>query len=139
VEFAIVALLLFTLIFGIISYAYMMSFRQALTQATAEATRAAAIAPAGFEQTRARAALADALDPYDVTCSLAGALVHDSNNVGTCSIPAPAPCSNDPSHNCITVTVSYQYRAHPLLPTFPGLGLTLPQNVGFTSVAQVNG
>jgi Flp pilus assembly protein TadG len=137
-EFTFVALLLFTLIFGIISYAYMMSFRQAMTQAAAEASRAAAIAPTGQAQTRALAALNDAISPYGITCS-GGSLLRSGNSVGTCSVPSPAGCTSPADTNrCITVSVSYNYRSNPLLPSFPGLGVTLPQTIGFTSVAQVN-
>lgn len=137
-EFTFVALLLFALVFGIISYAYMMSFRQAMTQAASEASRAAAIAPTGQAQTRALAALNDAIDPYGITCS-GSSLLRSGSPVGTCSVPAPAGCTSPTDVNlCITVTVSYDYRANPLLPSFPGLGITLPETIGFTSVAQVN-
>lgn len=138
VEFAFVALLLFALVFGIISYSYMMSFRQAMTQATAEASRAGAIAVSGQSQTRALTALNEALDPYGVTCS-GSQLFRDGTPVGSCSVPLPAGCdSPTDTDQCITVSVTYNYRAHPLLPTFPGLGITLPTSIGFTSVAQVN-
>jgi Flp pilus assembly protein TadG len=137
-EFTFVALLLFALVFGIISYAYMMSFRQAMTQAASEASRAAAIAPSGQAQARALAALNDAVRPYNITCS-GGLLLRSGSSVGTCSVPAPAGCTSPADTNlCITVSVSYRYRANPLLPSFPGLGLTLPETIGFTSVAQVN-
>ena len=137
-EFTFVALLLFALVFGIISYAYMMSFRQAMTQAASEASRAAAIAPSGQAQTRALAALNDAIEPYGITCS-GTSLVRSGSPVGSCSVPAPAGCTSPTDTNlCITVSIAYSYRDHPLLPSFPGLGLTLPQTIGFTSVAQVN-
>ena len=129
---------LFGLIFGIISYSYMMSFRQAMTQATAEASRAGAIAVSGQSQTRALSALNDALDPYGITCN-GTQLLDGVTAVGTCSIPAPSGCTSpsDPEQ-CLTVSVSYNYRDHPLLPTFPGLGISLPDTIGFTSTAQVN-
>lgn len=136
VEFAFVALLLFALIFGIMSYAYMMSFRQAMTQATAEASRAAAIAPIDPE-VRGLAALNEALSPYGITCN-GTSLLRGSSTVGTCSVPPPSPCTNNATRDCVTVTVRYQYRSNPLLPSFPGLGLTLPETIGFTSIAEVS-
>jgi Flp pilus assembly protein TadG len=45
VEFALVAPLLLLLVFGVISYGYMLSFRQALSQGAAEGARAAAVSP----------------------------------------------------------------------------------------------
>ena len=47
-------------------------------------------------------------------------------------------CLHPDTNLCITVSIAYSYRDHPLLPSVPGLGLTLPQTIGFTSVAQVN-
>jgi Flp pilus assembly protein TadG len=128
-EFALVAILFFMLVFAIITYAYMMSFRSSLTQAAAEGARAGAVAAAGQAQANAQEAVNRAMDGYGVTCGSAGM---------TCSIPPPAPCVNNTAADCVTVTVSYAYRANPRLPTFPGLGLTLPETLQFTSVAEVN-
>src|SRR4029079_19073677 len=43
VEFAISSVLLLLLLFGIIEYGYVLSFKQGLTQAAAEGARAAAV------------------------------------------------------------------------------------------------
>lgn len=130
-EMAIVSLLLFALLFGIISYAYMMSFRSSLTQATAEGARAGAVTPASFTDPQkiaaAQAALDQAIGAHGVTCTSTGM---------TCSITI-ATCPNS-AQECVTVTTRYAYRANPRLPAFPGLGLTLPENLQFTSVAEIN-
>lgn len=47
VEFALILPILVVLVFGIIAFGYMLSFRQALSQAAAEGGRAAAVKPAG--------------------------------------------------------------------------------------------
>ena len=136
VEFTFVALLLFTLIFGIISYAYMMSLRQSMTQATAEGARAGAVAVSGSAVTSARNALNQALDQHDVSCS-GTILKHSGADVGTCSVSiaaCPAPSTNQ----CVTVTASYDYRDHPLLPAFPGLNLVLPEHIAYSAVAEIN-
>jgi Flp pilus assembly protein TadG len=125
VEFALVAVLLFVLLFGIIGYAYMMSFQQSLTQAAAEGARAGAVAVAGDAEADAAAAVEEAMGGYGVDCSSAGM---------SCDIQV-VPCG---VKQCVEVALAYEYRDHPLLPSMPGLGLTLPENVDYTAVAEVN-
>jgi Flp pilus assembly protein TadG len=129
VEFALVVPLLLMLVFGIISYGYMLSFRQTLSQAASEGARAAAGAPsAASASSAALAAVDDSMDQYDMACN-SGYL--------TCTATVAA-CAGDASHDCITVAVSYPYRDHALLPTFPGLGIVLPDQLSYTSVARVS-
>ena len=140
VEFALVVPILLALLLGIISYGYMLSYRQAVTQAATEAARSAALAPQGADlATRARNAANRSLQSYGVSCNSAGQLVRDGSSVGTCTIPASvAACTNDAAKSCVTVTISHDYRSKPLVPSFPGLGITLPQKVKFTSVMEAN-
>jgi Flp pilus assembly protein TadG len=129
VEFAIIAPVVLLLVYGIIAYAYMLSFRQSLSQASSEGARAAAGAPStALAQSAALAAVNDALDSVDMSCS--------SSHV-TCTIGTPTACTNSTTHDCISVEVSYPYRSHPLLPTV-GLGFVMPQTISYTSVSQVN-
>lgn len=136
VEFAFVAILLFTLVFGIISYAYMMSLRQSMTQATAEGARAGAVAVSGSAESAARNALNQALDQHEVSCS-GSDLRRNGSTVGTCLVTisaCPAPSTNQ----CVTVSASYAYRANPLLPAFPGLNLVLPEQIAYSAIAEIN-
>lgn len=126
--------LVLPLIFGTIAYAYMLSFRQAVTQAAAEGARAGAVAPVGTaDGTRTTAAVnatsgAMATGPGGLTCN-SGHLV--------CTAPV-ATCTDGSGKKCITVTVTYPYRDHSLLPTIPGLGFMLPKDITYVSVAEVN-
>jgi Flp pilus assembly protein TadG len=139
-EFALVSVPLMMLVLGIIGYAYMLSFRQAISQGAAEGARAAAVAPAGQSTddtvASARAALNDALGTYGVTCS-GTTLQRAGQTVGTCSTTL-ANCSNDPTKQCATVAVDYAYRDNPLLPSFPGMGIVLPGDLAYAAVAQVS-
>jgi Flp pilus assembly protein TadG len=150
VEFALVVPLILVLVFGIIAYAYMFSFRQALSQAASEGARAAvgasstavcSGAPSTFTATTcpaqyaARSAVESALSQYSMSCV---ATVPTSTSQVQCTIPAPATCANSSGHSCITVTLSYPYRSQSLLPTIPGFGFTLPSTLSFTSVVQVS-
>jgi Flp pilus assembly protein TadG len=140
VEFALVTPLLVGLVFGIISYGYMLSFRQGISQSAAEGARAAAVSPAAMtltdKESAARTAVNRALQSYGVTCS-GTSLVKDSDTVGTCSVTINT-CTNNSTRSCASVRVNYAYRDHPLLPSFPGLGGSLPEKLDYTAVAEVS-
>lgn len=123
-EFALVLPILLMLVFGIISYAYMFSVRQALTQAAAEGARAAAVAQTGQSATRATAAVNEALAGLDMTCGAEGL---------TCT-PTPATCG---SASCMRVTVTYAYRANNPIPNLLPDAM-IPASLSFTSSAEVN-
>jgi Flp pilus assembly protein TadG len=131
VEAAIVlTLIIIPLTFTIISYAYMFSFRQALSQAASEGARAAVGATTDGERTTAAtAAINSALSNYtEMKCG---------EKYLTCTIDtSPTTCAS--GHSCISVTVGYPYRSEPLLPTIPFTGWVLPPNIGFTSVVETN-
>jgi len=120
------------LVFATIAYAYMLSFRQTVSQSAAEGARAAAVAPASADR---------------ILAGTNGASVSLSTGVGgmTCSSPnvtctvVPVPnCGDGSAGNCVKVTVSYPYRDHSLLPSVPGLGFMLPQTISYSAIAQVN-
>lgn len=142
VEFALVVPLLMVLLFGIISYGYMLSFRQAVSQSAAEGARTAAVLTASVADaeraTRTRAAVNQGLAAYDVECAANGTLVSDGDPAGTCTIGARRPCSNDAASECVEVGVDYTYRDDPLIPSFPGLGLVLPEHLAYSTEAQVS-
>lgn len=130
VEFSIASMLLLVLLFGIISYGVVLSFKQGLTQAAAEGARAAAVVSLSQAPATAADAVKPALKAFDKDCTSAGM---------TCSYSTAAAdtgCATGTS--CIRVRVAYDYNNHPLLPKFPGLGLLLPDTLTSTSIAQVN-
>lgn len=139
VEFALISTLLIMLVVGIISYGYMLSFRQGISQGAAEGARAAAVAAQAVNQVPdAEDAVNDALASYGVSCnSGSGILTKSGTNVGTCSVTVGA-CLNNTSQSCVSVGLSYNYRDHALLPGVPGLGVMLPDTLTYTSVARVS-
>ncbi len=142
VEFALVLPLFLALVFGIISYGWMLSYRQSISQAAAEGARAVAVAPNGTPNLGAvaTAAVNRSLSSYGVTCE-GGAMRHDGATVGSCTIPASSttcPAPNPSRARCVTVTLAHRYRANPLIPSFPGLGLTLPSELRFASTVEVS-
>ncbi|MDQ4054683.1 MAG: pilus assembly protein [Actinomycetota bacterium] len=142
VEFALVAPLLIFLLFAIIGYGYMLSFRQAISQAAAEGARAAAVAPSALTdaqvKTRAIVAINDALGTYDVTCTEAGLLKKGTADAGTCTVSAPQACTTSTiGAQCIKITLDYTYKDDSLIPS-PGLGIVLPEHLNYSTEAQVS-
>jgi Flp pilus assembly protein TadG len=140
VEFALVMVLLFSMIFGIIHYGLILSFKQDMTRAAAEGARAGAVAfPAANAQADANAAVDEAVREFGGTnwetngCSRTGM---------TCTVLPPVDCDpvNDPGGaQCITVTVSYDYENFPLFGEMPLIGgLTEPDTITAESVARTN-
>jgi Flp pilus assembly protein TadG len=129
VEFSIASVVLLTLLFGIISYGYALSFKQGLTQAAAEGARAAAVASTGQAAAAAASAVGPALGAFNKNCSSTGM---------TCTYSTASADTGCAGTSCIRVRISYDYENYPLLPKFPGLGLLLPSTIKSTSIAQVN-
>jgi Flp pilus assembly protein TadG len=129
--FLIAPLVLF--LFGIIVYGFLMSFRQNMTQAAAEGARAGAVAPAapGYATAIARATEATnkALGSFGESCS---------NGRTTCGFVVSAPCPSSTAPACITVTVTYDYAGHPLMPDIPIVSNAIPSTFVSSSSAQLN-
>jgi Flp pilus assembly protein TadG len=144
-EFALIVVPMLYLVFGGISYAYMFSFRQALSQSASEAARAAIGADPSvacntavpFSATNCQAqyaasqAVANALSSYGMSCGTSSLTCTFA--VGTSAVVSTCPTS----HTCIRVVVTYPYRDHSLLPAVPGFGLVLPSSLSFSSVVQL--
>ncbi|MAO80878.1 TadE/TadG family type IV pilus assembly protein [uncultured Nocardioides sp.] len=130
VEFALVVPLLLMLVFGIIQYGYILSFRQALSQGAAEGARAAAVAPSSLttaqKQTAATNAVQQALGSYGVTCGTA---------VMTCAVTL-IPCPQATGKTCAQVALTYDYDARPLMPKVPLV--PVPGSLTYTAVAEVS-
>lgn len=142
VEFALVVPLLLLLVFGIISYGMMLSFRQGLTQAASEGARAAAVTLVDADKkSAAAAAVDDALGAYGVTCQLAGSnLMKGATDVGTCSVSDPAKCDlsqTSAEPKCVSVTLVYLYEANSAF-VFPGSRIVVPKELRYTATVRVS-
>lgn len=136
VEFALVVPVILLLLFGIIDYGFMLSFRQSISQAAAEGARAAAVTPSGGSYTTNAANAVSQAIGYGVTCTLpGGALTKSSATVGSCSATTAA-CTYNTSKTCITVSVTYNYTQAPIFPNLPGI--PMPSTMTYTAVSEVN-
>ena len=134
VEFAIATTVLLVLLFGIISYGYVLSFKQGLTQAAAEGARKAAVSTAATAPANAKTAVEKAVNAFDKHCNKLP--VSDGTTCTYSMLALDTGCSAN--NICMRVRVSYDYKNHPLLPRFPGLGLLLPDTIESTSITQVS-
>jgi Flp pilus assembly protein TadG len=129
------------LTFGTIGYAYMLSFRQTVSQSAAEGARAAAVAPAsGDRVAAARNAVSQSMATGvgGMSCNSAGKLVKAGVAVADSVCSASVANCTSTAGQCVTVTVAYPYRRKSLLPSIPGLGFTLPSTISYSAVAEVS-
>jgi Flp pilus assembly protein TadG len=148
VEFAIVSVLLMTLVFGVIQFGLLLSFKQDMTRAAAEGARAGAVALPVGAQTPEEAARDAALAAVKEAVPAFGGSFATSNpddpdhgcqrDGMSCPTPTVAPCVNEPTKTCVTVTLHYDYETHPLFGRVPLIQEFLPQTVAATSVARIN-
>jgi Flp pilus assembly protein TadG len=146
-EFALLVPLIVMIIFEVISWSYMFSFRQALSQAASEGARAAVGAPLTSCGTRPWPAACDARLAAETAVraslqSYAGGSLACGAGGLTCTIDE-APASDCASgHRCVRVLVHYPYRTKPLLAGMPSeippFDLVLPPDLEFSSIVQVS-
>ena len=125
VEFALIVPFLLVLVFGMVSFGMMLSFRQTLSQAATEGARAAAVEsdPAAREA-EAIAAVNDAMAAVGKECG-SGGLV--------CSFPPTEDCEN-----CITVTLTYAYQDNPMVVSAPLADGLLPEELEYSATVRVS-
>lgn len=140
VEFAFVMVLLFTLIFGIISFGLILSFKQDMTRAAAEGARAGAVeVPGTAAWAAADSATDEAVDGFDRTCN-SGDGMSCNVNLHDCAVPMTPGTASNPSStgDCVTVELVYDYDGHPLLADLPIISAVLPNTIRDSSVARLN-
>src|SRR3954453_12675236 len=114
VEMALVGMLLVFLLFGIVVFGYLMSFRQNMVQAAAEGARAGAVAANGNATSDAQAAASQSISGF-----------HSCTGGLTCQVTV-GNCPAQPAITCVTVQLIYDYANPPLLPDVPIIGAFLP-------------
>lgn len=118
VEFALVAGLFIFILYGLIAFGMILATKQRVTNAAAEGARAA------VGQTTSAAAISAATARVAAAGLTAGAYT---------ATYTPAACG---SNQCITVTITYNLAAHPVVVPAPGLGLITPSTLSSTAVVQ---
>jgi Flp pilus assembly pilin Flp len=116
VEFAIVSLLLLTILYGMITFGFVFALDHNLTSAAAEGARSAIsearvqpATPAG-DLAVEQFAVDAARDRLAFAAARANAVIQADKR----------PCDNDQGIQCITVTIDYDYDTYPLVPGYMG-------------------
>ncbi len=135
VEFAIVVVLLITILYGIISYGLILAAQSTLTQAAADAARSGLVASSSAVTTAESQAATDVgwmnkgCNTPDITGSPTGSSI-------TCKA-VEEQCPSNASIQCLKVTVTYNYNSDPLFPELPGLSIITPSTLSSTNVVQM--
>jgi Flp pilus assembly protein TadG len=142
VEFAIVVVLLITLLYGIVSIGLSLAAKVTLTQAASDGARAGIVMPTtALQISTAQAAAANdvawmgkgacgttASPSTPITCV---ATVNQANCSSPNYPPGAAPV-------CLKVVVTYNYADSPLFPVLPGFGVLSPNTITTSSTLQVS-
>lgn len=131
VEFALVSILLFVLVFAIIHFGWLLSFKQDMTRAAAEGARAGAVAfPPSQALTNAEQATEEAVEGMGKSCTAEGM---------TCNVTLGA-CADGSGYtgDCVTVELLYDQAEYPLLGSAPFVSAFMPDQLRSVSVARVN-
>lgn len=130
IEFAIVFLLFFILVWGILTYGFVFAAQQTLTLAAENGARAALHYQAGAQDVATSTALRTAAAQQATAKSLEW--LQKFNPLyypqGAVTVQGGS-CAYDAALTCFTVSVTYPYAQHPLIPPMPGLGLFIPQTL----------
>lgn len=141
VEFALVAIPLFFILYALIAFGMMLALKQSVTSAASEGARAVVgvvddPATAGDERVlRAQTTVANRLSwlgskyqPGDLTVSWYNSVS------GACDVAAGG---TPPSPPTVCVKIAYPYTSRPLIPGAPGMGLITPSTLGSEARVQV--
>lgn len=126
IEFALVFVLFFMIMYGIVAYGVVFAVKHSLTQAVNEGARAAVKDVAGGLPAREEMARATA-----------------ANAIAWLGARAPEPvitsaaCVNT-LFVCVKVELVYDYATNPIVPPLPGMGIVLPSRLASQATVQLD-
>lgn len=126
VEAAIVANLLFLLLFGIIAAGMVLGYRQNMVQAANEAARAGAVAN---DIDVALSAANNAVSAFDKTCNQDGL---------TCVVEQINCPASSNGEQCIHVVIEHDNTQDPVVAPMPVVGMLLPDRMTVEAIAVVS-
>ncbi len=151
IEFAVVVVLLITLLYGIITYGVILAAQATVTQAAADAARSGIVQGTGTTncngQTVSAAGCAAvqqaAIDLGWMNKGGCWEKVGSQAVGGSSSLPITCTattisCPSVSSNTCLQVAISYNYSSAPLFPELPGLGVITPSTISSTNVLQLS-
>lgn len=124
IEFALVFVLFFMVMYGITAYGVIFAIKHSLTQAANEGARAA-VKDVGGLQAR-----------IDLAGTVAAESVAWLGDKAPVPVVAEVPCTAP--FVCVEVSLVYDYAANPLVPALPALGVVLPDSLTGQATVQLD-
>ncbi|WP_233829421.1 TadE/TadG family type IV pilus assembly protein [Paraburkholderia sp. ZP32-5] len=129
IEFALVFPLFFLVLYAIVTYSLILVAQQNLTLAASEGARAAL-------NWQSSSSPSDALTKRGgAACDAAKLVIQPLVQAMQCASTS-ADCGT--GMKCITVSLTYDYGAHPIVPTLPLLSMTVPASLYGNATVQLN-
>jgi Flp pilus assembly protein TadG len=151
IEFAIVVVLLITLVYGIVMYGVILAAKESITQATADGARAGIVwsTPSTAETTAVDQTandlgwlgLGSCTSGTKMSCVTNGTTcpsTYAGSGVYMCISSTEAACTSNANNTCLSVALTYYYANDPLFPEMPGLNLASPNTLTSNSTLQVS-
>lgn len=136
VEFAIVAVLLMMFIYGIAAYGILLATKNNITHAAAEGARSALSVSELPAATLNARRIAQAQSTVATRLGYLGSKYQASDTAATIGLCEPSNPAD--TTQCITVTITYPWSARPIIPSAPGLGIVMPDNLRSTAVVRLS-
>jgi Flp pilus assembly protein TadG len=137
VEFSIVAVLLFTLILGVLVYGILLSKKQTVVQAANEAARA--VVPMTYDGSgTSLTAIQNAAKAQLSTSLLNGTDRSCTDSMGTTCTVTVDHCTGSTGPWCVFVTATLDNKNHPLVVPIPFLSAINPDTLVGQASAQLN-
>jgi Flp pilus assembly protein TadG len=130
IEFVLIFPVFFLIFYAIVTYGVIFAAQQTLILAAQEAARSALQFQAGGLAARQTVAL-----------NVAQQILNQGPGAISKIVPliqTQDPCSYNPSMTCIQVTLSYDYAAHPIIPSLPLLNFAVPATLTGSAIVQLN-
>jgi Flp pilus assembly protein TadG len=143
VEFSLVFVLFAFICYALVAFGLAMNLKSNLTHAAAEGARTAVGAglckvndanPAVAAACIATKEAAAKSKTIDAVKAQGSTIEQEVTNKVTAIV---ALCDGSATAYCMTVTIPYDYGAHPIVPSAPGLGVVMPDTLNADAVVQL--
>ena len=131
VEFALVFPLFFGILYAIITFSLILVAQQNLTLAAEEGARAAL-------NWQSNTSLQTALTNRGNAACAAAKLVAANLVKSMQCTPSSSTCGPGGAMQCVSVLLTYNYQANPIVPNLPLLGIVVPKSLASTATVQLN-
>lgn len=131
-EFAFVFPLFFVVLYAIVAYCLILLANMAMSGATQEGARIA------LSSTGATTPSVEYVNRATNACARARSLMAWLPAAAAGASCTQSACGPSSAMVCITVSMTFNYKAHPIVPNLPLLGLVTPNTLGAQATVQLD-